>query len=110
MASKYRNVRTFYKGKTYDSKKESVYRASLDMLKKAKNPQYRVVSIEEQVPYKLEVNGVSIGKYVLDFKVEYADGHTEYIDVKSAMTAKLPVYRMKKKLMLALYGIEILEK
>ena len=62
-----------------------------------------------QVRYDLVVNNINIGFYKADF-VTYKHGKVlEVIDVKSEMTKKLPVYRLKKKLMKAIYGIDIVE-
>lgn len=107
--SKMHNKRTEYNGRMFDSIKEANYAETLDLMRSATDPRERVVSWEAQVPYPIEVNGKKIGKYVADFVVTYA-GRTEVIDVKSAFTRKLPVYRLKKKLVEALYGIEIKEE
>lgn len=95
-----------YNGTVYMSKLESKYRAFLDIRKKAVSPSERVVCIIEQVPYEIIVNGKKICKYLLDFAVEYADGHVEYIDVKGVKT---DIYRLKKKLVEACYPIKITE-
>lgn len=67
-----------------------------------------VVKIEREIRFELIVNGVFIAAYMLDFRITYSDGRVECIDCKSAPTATL-LYKMKKQLMLALYGIEIKE-
>lgn len=103
---KYGNKITEYNGKKYHSKKEAGYAAELDMLGNARNDAQRVVKYDTQVKYHLEVNNVLIGAYILDFKVEYADGHVEYVDVKGFLTEE---YKIKKKLMKALFNIEIKE-
>ena len=61
--------------------------------------------LELQPDYPLIVNGVKIGTYVADFTYE-TDHGTVVEDVKGVKT---PVYRLKKKLVKALYGIEIQE-
>ncbi len=69
-----------------------------------------VTDIEVQPRLPLQVNGIKICDYVADFK--YLDTKTNqlvYEDVKSPVTAKLPLYRLKKKLVLALYSIKIKE-
>ena len=113
--SKWGNIQTEYAGKVFMSKKEADFARSLDSQKKAHKPAERVVSYETQVPFKIVVNGVPICRYILDFKVLYADGHTEHIDVKAfnKRTSKFlstDTYKLKKKLVLACYGIDILEK
>jgi len=49
---------------------------------------------------------MTIGSYRADFTYVNEDGQPIVEDVKGFRT---PVYRLKKKLMRALYGIEILE-
>lgn len=104
--SKYRNVQTEYNGFKFMSKKEAEYAMQLDFMKKAKAPRDRVLSWVPQVPFQVILNGKKICKYIADFKVEYADGRTEIVDVKGVRT---DVYRLKKKLVEAQYGIEIIE-
>lgn len=107
--TKHRNVKTVSGGKTYDSKKEADHAQTLQTLTLATLPEDRVVSFEEQVPYRIEINGMLICKYYADFVVTFADGRIEVQDVKSKHTRKLPVYRLKKKLMKAVHGIDIVE-
>ena len=95
-----------YKGVVYDSKLEKEYRGKLELLKMATTEKNRVVSIEEQVPYPFVINDVKVCTYLLDFKVTFADGRVEFIDVKGVKT---DVYRIKSKLLLAIYGIKIKE-
>lgn len=104
--SKYRNVQTEYNGIKYMSKKEAEYAAQLDWQRKAKNPKERVTHVEVQVPFQITLNNIKICKYLADFRVQYADGHEEIIDVKGVRT---DVYRLKKKLVEAQYGIKIIE-
>lgn len=104
--SKYGNIKTEYNGVVFMSKKEARYAEQLDFLKKASKDHERVVSYEMQVPYKVVVNGKHICKYLADFKVLYADGHVEIVDVKGVRTN---VYSIKKKLVEALHDIEIIE-
>lgn len=89
-----------YKGVVYDSKLEMKYRQKLDLFTMASIPKEKVVRIEEQVPYSFIINGKLICKYLLDFRVTYADGHIEYIDCKGMKT---DIYQLKKKLMGAIY-------
>lgn len=100
-----KNQRT-YKGKVYDSKLEKNYRAKLELMKKATKEENRVVDIQEQVPFEFVINGLKVCTYLLDFKVTFADGRIEHIDTKGVIT---DIYRIKKKLMLACYGIKIKE-
>ncbi len=88
------------------SKKEAHYAMELDFRKKAVKPNERVVSYEEQVPFQVIMNEKKICKYLADFRVLYADGHIEIIDVKGVRTN---IYSLKKKLVEAQYGVEIIE-
>lgn len=106
---KYGNKKTEYDGRKYDSKKEADHASFLDMLKCATNQADKVKSWAPQVRYYLDVNGVHICDYVADFVVTFTDGHVEVQDVKSEFTRKLPVYRLKKKLMKACRDIDIVE-
>jgi hypothetical protein len=64
--------------------------------------------LRRQVKYKITHNNEFICVYKADF-VYVRNGSLVVEDVKSDFTAKLPVYRLKKKLMKAHYGIEITE-
>lgn len=105
-ASKYGNVRTEYNGRMYHSGKEADYARYLDAMRRAKTGKDRVARVEPQVPFKIRVGGQLICTYYLDFRVTYADGRIEHIDVKGVRT---DVYKLKKKLMKAVHGIEIIE-
>ncbi len=104
--SKYGNIQTEYKGLKFMSKKEAEYAMELDTCKKERRPEKKVISWEPQVPFQVILNGVKICKYIADFRVIYADGHEEIIDVKGVRTG---VYSLKKKLVEAQYGIKIIE-
>ena len=105
--SKYGNLKTEYNGYVYMSKKEANYAQELDYRKKEKNIEKRVLNYEKQVPFQIILNGKKICKYIADFKVFYACGRVEIIDVKGVRSN---VYILKKKLVEAQYGIEIIEK
>ncbi len=105
--NKYRNIKTMYNGVVFHSKKEASFAAQLDQLKKAEKPSERVEKYEMQVRYPLIVNDIKICTYVLDFLVTYSDGRKEHIDVKGFSTTN---YKLKKKLMLGVHGITIIEK
>jgi hypothetical protein len=57
------------------------------------------------VRYPLEVNGVPVATYVADFV--YSEAGREVVE--DAKGVLLDVYKIKRKLMLALHGIEIRE-
>lgn len=106
MKNKYGNIKTIYNGQRYDSKKEASYAQLLDTLKRAKNRKDRVYSYETQIPFQITLNGHNICKYIADFRVNYEDGREEIVDVKGKKT---DIYKLKKKLVEAQYGIEIIE-
>jgi hypothetical protein len=105
MGLKYKNIKTIINGITFDSKKEAGYYGILRLKEKAR----LIQRFEMQVRYDLVVNGIMICFYKADF-VTYKHGKVfEVIDVKSKMTKSLPVYRLKKKLLKAIYNIDIVE-
>lgn len=81
--NKYGAVRQTYNGFSYDSKREAQYAADLDWMKKAGE----VKKWERQHKIELQVNGVHIANYYIDFKVWFSDGRIEYHEVKGAETA-----------------------
>lgn len=105
MRNKYGAKKTEYNGIKYDSKKEAEFARKLDLTRKSLNS--NILDVERQVPFEIRLNGIKICKYILDFKVTYKTGEIDYIDVKGMKT---PVYRLKKKLVEAQYGIKITEK
>lgn len=104
--SKYGNLKTEYNGTVFHSKKEAEYAKTLDWMKKITTPSDRVLRYDMQVPFQIIMNGIKIAKYIADFKVFYADGSEEIIDVKGVRTN---IYVLKKKLVEAQYGVKIIE-
>lgn len=110
MANKFHAEKIEIGGEIFDSKKEYRYFAKLELLKKAKNESDRVIYIQRQVRYDIIVNDQKIGFYKLDFLVKYADGKTRHIDIKGLKKgAAYQIFRLKKKLVEAIYGIKIEE-
>lgn len=106
---KYRNIPTIVDGIRFDSRKEAKRWAELRLLEKAGN----ICDLHRQETFDMWVGGHKICKYVADFTYYKTRGDVAYgfvvEDVKSAATRKNPIYRIKKKLMKAIHGIEILE-
>lgn len=101
--SKYGAVRTEYAGRVYASKAEARRAVELEASRMAG----LIDSLEEQVAFPLVVQGVKVGTYVCDFQYrEVATGRLVVEDIKGFRT---PVYRLKKKLVKALYGVDIHE-
>jgi len=101
--SKYRAVATVVDGRRFASRKEAERYQALRLLQKAGE----IEKLQIQVKYPIQVNGEPICQYWADFVyVDCRSGHTVVEDVKGVRTA---VYRLKKKLLHAVYGIDIVE-
>jgi len=110
MRNKFNAKKVVIDGIKFDSIKEGRYYKSLLIQKKAVNPSDRVVDIQTQVRYDIDVNGKRIGFYKLDFHVTYANGRIEYVDVKGLKKGSAyQIFRLKKKLVEAIYNISIKE-
>lgn len=101
--SKYLNKKTVVDGIKFDSKKEAGRWVQLKILES----KGEIEELMRQRRYDLRVKDVIICSYVADFTYWRCGFHVE--DVKSDFTRKNPVYRIKKKLMKAIYGIDIKE-
>ena len=95
---KFNAIKTQRNGFKFDSKKEAAYYDQLTLLQRNGD----VVFFLRQVPFHLPGNIT----YRVDFQVFLADGSVEFIDVKGMRT---PQYIAKKKMVEALYPVEILE-
>lgn len=108
--NKFNAKKTIINGITFDSKKEAVYYQGLLYLRAAKDEADRVVSIELQPRFNIIVNDQKIGYYKADFSVKYANGQTKIIDVKGLKKGSAyQIFKLKKKLVEAIYNIEIIE-
>jgi hypothetical protein len=127
--SKYHNKKVWYDGIQFDSGKERDYYIYL----KKKEQEGEITNLRMQVPFVLipKVMGKKTvvkhhkrgdkieekdyvrqqeTKYFADFVYEDSvTGKEEVIDVKSKITRKKESYILKKKMMLAFLGIEIVE-
>lgn len=93
--NKYNAKKQTYNGRKYDSTLEAKVAEELDwQLKKGE-----LVEVKEQVKIPLIVKGVLICTYICDFKTVDKHGGIKYIEAKGM---ELPVWRIKKKLFLAL--------
>lgn len=97
--NKYHNRKVTVDGITFDSVKEKDYYCELKVLRMAGV----VKDFERQVKYVLQESFKYFKRteraitYIADFRVTYADGHVEVVDVKGYRT---DVYRIKRKLLL----------
>jgi hypothetical protein len=67
-----------------------------------------ITDLEIWPQFKFEHNGVYITRYTADFAYTQ-DGERKTEDVKGGNATKTEGYKLRKRLMLAFYGIEILE-
>lgn len=100
---KFNNRRTTIDGVTFDSIAEAARYRELKFLERAGEIQ----GLRLQPEYPLHVQGFLVCKYRGDFAY-IENGKSVVEDVKSPATCT-PLYRLKAKLMLAIYGIRIRE-
>jgi hypothetical protein len=101
--TKYGNVHTHFNGRWFDSIHEARRAQTLQILERG-----NVISnVRYQVPFELvpKQGKIKPVRYVADFV--YESGST--LVVEDAKGMKTPVYRLKKKLMLFVHGIDIQE-
>lgn len=105
--SKYGNRKAVVDGFTFDSEKEARFYTTLKLRKKAGE----IKDFKKQHKMSIEVNGIHIANYFLDFLVEHPDGTLEYIDIKAKKKdgkfLTTDTFQLKKKLVEAIYGIKI---
>lgn len=99
--SKYRNLRTVVDGIRFDSKGEAARWLDLRLLEQAG----MITDLQRQMPYPMTVNNVLICTYRADFTYR-EKGRFIVEDFKGVKTKD---YIMKKKLLKALYDIDITE-
>lgn len=105
MANKYGARTVELGGYTFASKKEAARYRDLCLLRAGGE----LRNLRVHPSWVLAVNGHRIGKYTADFAYEdTTTGATIVEDVKSRPT-KTEAYRLRKRLMLALHGIEVVE-
>lgn len=99
--SKYSNQKTERDGILFDSKAEANRYGELVLLQ----AHGAIENLKLQPKFRIELNGVKICVYIGDF--EYTEGGKTVVeDVKGVKTH---AYGLKKRLMKAVYGIEIRE-
>lgn len=101
--TKYGAIRTTVDGHTFASKAEAKRYGQLKNMERAGE----IADLELQPRYPLLIGGVKVATYVGDFRYTVPlTGEIVTEDVKGVRTS---VYRLKAKLMKALYGIDIRE-
>lgn len=99
--NKYNARKTTVDGIVFASAKEARHYANLRILERAG----KISALELQKPFVITVNGKCIATYKADF-VYWECGNRVILDVKGFRT---PVYRLKKRLVEALYNVVIEE-
>ena len=102
---KFGNRPTEVDGQTFASAKEARRFGELRLLERAGE----ITELRTQPRFPLEVNGQLVCAYVADFTYRDKAGRLIAEDVKSEITRKHPVYRLKAKLFKAVMGFEITE-
>ena len=103
--AKYGAVPSVVDGVRFDSQKEARRYHELTILVRLG----AIDTLAIHPRYALRVNDVEVGTYVADFCYRVcATGATVVEDVKSTAT-RTPLYRLKRRLVAALYGFEIVE-
>ena len=101
--SKYHAIPIYVDGIRFASKAEARRYCELRLLERAGG----ITEFILQPRFPLTVNGVKLGTYVADFQYhDCATGQSVIEDVKGVLT---PVYKLKCKLIQALYGVVITE-
>lgn len=103
--SKYRAVKTVVDGIAFPSKKQAKRYVELRDMAHAGV----IGDLQMEVPYEVKVNGVKVCEYRADFVYRYDKGLTHYTVVEDVKGFRTPVYKLKKRLVEALYGIKIVE-
>lgn len=100
-SSKYNARKTTVDGITFDSKFEAERYSILKIMEKGG----LIHSLELQVKFSISINDMKICDYVADFV--YFENEKRIVE--DAKGVKTPEYKLKKKLMKAVLGIDILE-
>ena len=102
--NKYGARKTTFMGIKFDSKWEAERWGELTCMEKAGY----ITDLQRQISYEIVINDQKICKYIADFKYNKVDdyGNLEEVveDAKGVETAE---FKLKKKLMKAVHGVEI---
>lgn len=110
-SGKFNAKKTVAEGLTFASQKEAKRYLELKWLEKAG----QIRDLELQPVFPIEIHGTTVCRYVADFQYKHVEvdeggcsGRLRLV-VEDVKGVKTPVYRLKKKLVRALYGIDIQE-
>lgn len=101
LSNKYNAIKVKIDGYLFDSKKEARRYQELKLLEKSR----AIQDLELQPEFSIEINGQHICKYRADFRYK-AEDKTVIEDAKGFKTV---VYKLKKRMVEALYNIKIVE-
>lgn len=102
--NKYGAKKTMVDGIKFDSKREARRYGELIYLERLGD----ITELKVHPAFDLVVNEIFIGRYTGDFGYRNAHGYVVE-DVKSPATAKRADYQLRKRLMSAIFGIDIVE-
>lgn len=106
MTNKYNARKTEVDGITFDSRREALRYQELRLMVRAG----LICELETQKKFDIVINDQKVCSYYADFM--YYDKEKEcwvVEDVKGGKATQTPVYRLKKKLMKAVLGVDIQE-
>ena len=101
--SKYGNIPQRVDGIFLHSKKEARHYKTLKAMQQAGI----IRDLETQPKFKLDINGTHICNYFADFK--YFDNELDREVIVGVKGVRTQVYKLKKRLMLAIHDIEVEE-
>lgn len=101
--TKYNAIPTHVDGLRFASKREAKRYNELKLMERGGE----IIALEIQPKFPLIVNKQKLGSYIGDFR--YRDTATGDLIVEDVKGVKTPVYKLKAKLVKALYGVEIVE-
>ena len=103
--SKYKNVKTVVDGIKFDSKLEAKRYGELKRMER----ESEIENLQIHPKFVIEINGQKICTIIPDFMYEDLLGVAKVEDTKSPVTAKTKDDRLKKKLLKACHGLDIVE-
>lgn len=103
MRTKFRAVATVVDGVRFHSRREAARYGELKLLQRAG----QIRDLELQPAFPLIVNGVKVGRWIGDFR--YVDCRNGEVVVEDVKGMRVPMYRLKKRIVEAIYPIQILE-
>lgn len=103
--NKYKAKKVKTEDGTFDSQAEYRRWVQLQLMERAG----LIEGLRRQIGYALDVNGHNVCKYKADFAYYSPAGPLARLWIEDVKGVRTPVYRLKKKLMKAIHGIEIQE-